>query len=186
MLRSCRIIAATGFVRLPVEPQRRRSAVSLAPYSPPLDGPQTPPRCKRSRPTRRAVGDALHLLPHGSAAVDAVGIKLDPHRLRVEVIRDRPRTSNTCCSRVGLDLHLAEAQRAPFLFQTACCQSTICLPIAPLFGSARHGRRPQPGGSVARCIRAPCGWRRSAASTAPCFPASAPTQAVGMPFSSRV
>ena len=30
-----------------------------------------------------------------------------------------------------------------------------------------------PGGSVTRCIRGPCGWRRSAASTAPCFRASA-------------
>ena len=28
---------------------------------------------------------ALHLLPHGSVAVDSVGIKLDPHGLRLEV-----------------------------------------------------------------------------------------------------
>jgi len=52
-----RIIAATGFVRLPVGSQRRRSAVSLAPYSPLMGGPQTRPRCKRSCPTRRPVGE---------------------------------------------------------------------------------------------------------------------------------
>ena len=42
-----RIIAATGFVRLPMGSQRHRSAASLAQYSPLVGGPQTPPRCKR-------------------------------------------------------------------------------------------------------------------------------------------
>jgi hypothetical protein len=37
---------------------------------------------------RRAgrLANALHLLPHGSSAHDAVGVKLYPHRLGVEVI----------------------------------------------------------------------------------------------------
>ena len=52
-----RIIAATGFVRLPVGSQRHRSAVSLAACSPLAGGPQTQPCYKRSRPTRRPVGE---------------------------------------------------------------------------------------------------------------------------------
>jgi hypothetical protein len=32
------------------------------------------------------LANALHLLPHGSTAHDAVGVKLYPDRLRVEVI----------------------------------------------------------------------------------------------------
>ena len=53
---SIEIIAATGFARLPGESQRRRSAASLAPYSPLAGGPQARPRCRRSRPTRRPAG----------------------------------------------------------------------------------------------------------------------------------
>ena len=54
-----RLTAATGFVRLPVGSQRRRSAVSLAPYSLPAGGPQTQPRCRRGRPTRRPVDERV-------------------------------------------------------------------------------------------------------------------------------
>ena len=34
----------------------------------------------------RQLANALHLLPHGSTAHNAVGVKLYPHRLEVEVV----------------------------------------------------------------------------------------------------
>ena len=83
---------------------------------------------------RCAVANALHLLPHGSTAHDAVGIKLYPHRLRVEVIRDRPRTSNTCCSPRVSTFTSPKCSAAHFCSRL-CCQSTICLPTAPLFAA---------------------------------------------------
>ena len=71
---------------LPVGLQRLRSAASLAPYSPLVAAPQTPPRCKRTTVRFAAkLRGTFHLLPHRRAAVDSVGIKLHPHGLRVEV-----------------------------------------------------------------------------------------------------
>jgi hypothetical protein len=52
-----RINAAIGFVHLPVGSQRRRSGVLLALYSLLAGGPQAQPRCIRSRPTRRPIGE---------------------------------------------------------------------------------------------------------------------------------
>ena len=60
---------------------------------------------------------ALHFLPYGIAAVDSVGIKLDSHRIRVEII-EKDLDLKDVLVRVGLDLHVAEAQRGPFLFQS--------------------------------------------------------------------
>ena len=51
------LTAAREWDLLPAAPQRRRSTVSLAPYSPPAGGPQTQPRCKRSRLSHRPVGE---------------------------------------------------------------------------------------------------------------------------------
>ena len=51
-----------------------------------MGGRQTRPHCKRSRPRASQLANALHLLPHGGTAHDAVGVKLYPHRLGVEVI----------------------------------------------------------------------------------------------------
>ena len=58
---------------------------------------------------RRAgqLANALHLLPHRSAAVDSVGIKLDSHRLRVEIIEIDFNLKNVLL-RVSLNLHFAE------------------------------------------------------------------------------
>ena len=84
-------IAATEFERLPGEPQRRRSAVSLAPYSPLPGGPQTQPRCKR-KPSGRAgqLSNALHLLPHRCTAVYCRRHKARPAPPSGRGHRDRP------------------------------------------------------------------------------------------------
>src|ERR1017187_6587127 len=66
-----------------------------------------------SGPTRQ-LANALHLLPFGTAAVNAVRIKLDSHRTRVERseidldLKDVPVP-------VGHDVHFTEAQRRPRL-----------------------------------------------------------------------
>ncbi len=51
------ISAVTRFGHFHEESQRRLGVVSLALYGPQVDGPQTQPDCKHSRPTRRPVGD---------------------------------------------------------------------------------------------------------------------------------
>ena len=59
---------------------------------------------------RRAgqLANALHLLPHGSAAHDAVGVKLDSHRLGVEVIETDLNLKYVLLA-TSLNLHFAEA-----------------------------------------------------------------------------
>jgi hypothetical protein len=63
------------------------------------------------------LANALHLLPHGSIASGAVSVKLYPHRLGVEVI-EKDLNLKYVLLATSLNLHFAEAQRAPFLFQT--------------------------------------------------------------------
>src|SRR5216117_3404853 len=94
-----RIIAATGFGRLPVGSQRRRSAVSLAPYSPLVGGPQTQPRCISSRT--------------GALPVHSISIDLDSHRIRVEIVQIDFNPKNVPL-RVSCNLHFTEVQRAPY------------------------------------------------------------------------
>jgi hypothetical protein len=50
---------------------------------------------------------ALHLLPHRATAVDAVGIKLDPHRLGVEVVEIDLNLKYVLLA-TSLNLHFAE------------------------------------------------------------------------------
>ena len=58
---------------------------------------------------RRAgqLANALHLLPHGSTAHDAVGVKLYPHRRGVEVI-ERDLNLNYVLLTTSLNLQFAE------------------------------------------------------------------------------
>src|ERR1039458_2094288 len=58
-----RIIAATRFVGLPVGPQRRRGAASLAPYSLPPDVQRVPSRDGRSRLMRQPAVARTSFLP---------------------------------------------------------------------------------------------------------------------------
>ena len=57
-----------------------------------------------------------HFLPHGRAAVDAVGVKLHPHRFGVEVIEIDLNLEHVLLA-FGLYLYFAEVQRGPFLRQ---------------------------------------------------------------------
>src|ERR1035441_8154692 len=66
-----------------------------------------------SGPTRQ-LASALHLLPFGTVAVDAVGIKLYAHRTRVEFTEIDLHFKLVPVS-VGLDFHFTEAQRWPRL-----------------------------------------------------------------------
>jgi hypothetical protein len=79
---------------------------------------------------------AFHFLPDRRSAVDAIGIKFDPHRVRVEI-----------ASRLLV------------------CRPCLCWPRA----KARRWLR---GDNAVQCSRIRRGWRRSAESVAPCFPAS--------------
>ena len=99
--------------------QRDRNAVAVRYHS------RRIVRCWAGRRHRRAVNvaarcagqlaDALHLLPNGIAAVDSVGIKLDPHRLGVEVI-EIDLNLKTCCS-PWFPPSLRRSAAGPFLFQ---------------------------------------------------------------------
>ena len=112
-----RITAATGFVRLPVGSRLHRGAVSPAPCSPPAD------ERRHSRAedvaARRAgqLADALHLLPYGSTVHDAVGVKLYPHRLGVEIIEIELNLKYVLLT-ASLDLHFAKVKRGPFLVKS--------------------------------------------------------------------
>ena len=68
---------------------------------------------------RRAgqLANALHFLPHASAAHDPGGVKLYPHRLGVEVI-EKDLNLEYVLLAASLNLHFAEVHRGPFLFQT--------------------------------------------------------------------
>ena len=125
-----RIIAATGFVRLPVGSQHRRSAVLLVPYSPSRAGRRHSRAVNVAARRAGQLASVLHLLPHGFTAVDSVGIKLYPHRLGVEIIE--------------IDLNLkyvllafvctftSPKRSAAHFCSRVCRQLTICLPTAPL------------------------------------------------------
>src|ERR1035438_1402872 len=68
-----------------------------------------------SGPTRQ-LANALHLLPFGTVAVDAVGIKLDSHRTRIEITEIDLDFKHVPVA-VGLDFHFTEAQRWPRLLR---------------------------------------------------------------------
>ena len=124
------IIAATGFVRLPVD----RNAVAVRYHS------RRIVRWWAGRGHSRAVNvaarragqlaNALHLLPHGGTAHDAVGVKLYPHCLGVEVIEIDLNLKYVLC-RFVCTFTSPKCSAAHFCSRV-CCQLTICLPIAPL------------------------------------------------------
>ena len=59
---------------------------------------------------------ALHLHSLRCATVNAICIKPDPHGLRVEIVEIHLHFKYVVPA-AGLQLHFAEAQRGPFLFQ---------------------------------------------------------------------
>ncbi len=63
------------------------------------------------------LANALHLLPHVSAACDVVGIKLYHHSFGVQVIEIHLHLKYVL-DRICLHLHVTKAQRDPFLFQS--------------------------------------------------------------------
>ena len=63
------------------------------------------------------MSNALHLLPQWSTVPHSIGIEFDPHRLRVEIIEIQLNLKDVLLP-VSLNLHVAEAQPGPFLFQS--------------------------------------------------------------------
>src|SRR5208283_762289 len=63
------------------------------------------------------LANTLHLVALRSIALDAGCVKLYPHRLGVEVIEKDLNLKQVLIA-TSLNLHLAEVQRGPFLFQT--------------------------------------------------------------------
>ncbi len=113
----------------------------------------------------------VHFVRDRRFSLDSFSIQLNPDRIWVQVSK--------------IDLNL-EVMLHSMLSLLSPRRNEACSTFVPKFvpnwrsaGASRHGwrsgnNRPRPpGDSVVRCIRERCGWRRSVAPTAPCFPASA-------------
>ena len=163
---SDRIIAATGFGRLPMGSPRRRDAVSLAPYSPPVSGPQTQSRCKHSCPSRRPVGQCTSSPAVRADCPSRRRRKALLALLRVEVIEA---DLNLKYELLGTNLNVYFAELtwpisvlgyvANRLF---VCRSLLIRNARTVSGSSRE--------VVLLVYSAPSGRWRSAASTSPYFP----------------
>lgn len=101
------LTAVRGCERLPAEPPRARGAGSVAPYSLPVTGPQTPLLVQVTARCASQVANSRHLLPHGSTARDAVGVQLDPHHVGVEFIEIHHDVKDVL-GLLGLHLYVAE------------------------------------------------------------------------------
>ncbi len=172
-----RIIAATGFEGLPAEPRPRGSSELLAPYSPSTGGQKAPARDRRSRWQRPPVAARA---PSPAAGERCPGLRRRrsrPARPPGRAHRDRPEPQERVARRRSLPSLRRSAARsisgpAHAANQPPARRWRHCRQPAP-------GRPRPPGSNVARCTRARRGWWRSAASTAPCFPASAPPRRWG-------
>ncbi len=80
-------------------------------------------------PARKAV--TVHLLPYRGPAVYSIGIQLHPNRLGVKII-EKDLNLILVLLVMGLDLHLPEVQRGPFLFQLRAANRLFACLIAPL------------------------------------------------------
>ena len=78
----------------------------------------------------RLPANALHLLPHRATAIGSVGIEVDSHNLGIEVIEIELHLKyvllTTTIAFISPKCNVAHFCSRP------CCQSTMCLPIAPL------------------------------------------------------
>src|ERR1035437_1919237 len=68
--------------------------------------------------------NALHLLPHRTVAVDAIGIKLYSRRIRVEIVEIDLNLKHVLLP-VGLNLHFTDAHRGPLLFHSMLAIATL-------------------------------------------------------------
>lgn len=79
--------------------------------------------CRHSRAVNVAarcagqLANAIHLMPHGRTAREAVGIKFDPDGIGVEIMKNDLHLKYVLAA-MSRNLHFAEVQRGPFLFET--------------------------------------------------------------------
>ena len=102
------IIAATGFVRLPEGPQRRRNTVSPVPCSQPCAVRRNNRAVNGTARRASLLADGFHLLPFGNTAVDSVSIKFDSYGLWIEAVREIPEPH----TRVGCHESLSSFRRS--------------------------------------------------------------------------
>ena len=164
------IIVARGFECIPTELLRRSAEGSHAAYSLSLDVSRGPLPESCSGGVRQAV-----VRRTSSPAAEVRHRRFCPHTAQLAPLSSRDRSGAIQLQTSTVPHRFPPAPRRsatnpildppPVANRPIACLWRLCPPRV-------HGRRRRPAGSVARCTRGPCGWRRSAASTAPCFPAS--------------